>query len=54
MQQHMGTAAVSREMQQYIQACTECHNVCVTTVQHCLHLGGSREHFRLGWEYHGL
>lgn len=30
----------SPEMQQCIQLCQECHNICLQTVTHCLHMGG--------------
>ena len=36
----MGTSEMSQEMQQCVQICTECHKVCLTTVQHCLQMGG--------------
>jgi len=39
MHQH-GTQQTSREMQDCIQACQECHSVCLTTAQHCLQMGG--------------
>lgn len=28
------------EMQQCIQDCTNCHNICITTTEHCLQMGG--------------
>jgi hypothetical protein len=31
---------VSREMQQCVDECVRCHAICVTTVRHCLELGG--------------
>lgn len=37
------------EMQQCIANCTDCHNICVETAQHCLGMGGehaSAEHIR--------
>lgn len=46
----MSHEAPSAEMQQCIQNCTECHNICVATVTHCLQMGGPRaeaNHIRL-------
>lgn len=37
-------------MQDCIQACQACHNICVETTQHCLQMGGEHtrpEHIRL-------
>ena len=31
---------MSAMMQQCIQNCTDCHNICVKTIDHCLHMGG--------------
>jgi hypothetical protein len=31
---------MSAVMQQCIQNCTNCHNVCVETIDHCLQMGG--------------
>jgi len=30
----------SPEMQQCIENCTNCHNICVQTIDHCLRMGG--------------
>jgi hypothetical protein len=41
---------ISQDMRQCIENCTECHNVCVETVDHCLRLGGPHaeaDHIRL-------
>ena len=38
------------EMEQCIQNCTDCHNICVETTSHCLQLGGKHaeaNHIRL-------
>lgn len=32
---------ISGEMHECIQDCTDCHNVCLETVAHCLQLGGA-------------
>jgi hypothetical protein len=43
-------STISSEMQQCIQDCLECHNICLTTLNHCLHLGGKHaapEHINL-------
>jgi len=32
--------AMSAEMKQCIQNCTNCHNICVQTIAHCLQMGG--------------
>ena len=32
---------ISGEMRECIQECTDCHNVCLETVSHCLQLGGA-------------
>ena len=32
---------VSQEMEQCIEACTNCHHICVETVTHCLEKGGA-------------
>jgi hypothetical protein len=32
--------AISSEMQQCIDECTRCHNVCLSLVSHCLERGG--------------
>lgn len=34
------STAVSSETQPCIDECTRCYNVCLTTVSHCLELGG--------------
>jgi hypothetical protein len=31
---------LSNEMDQCIQNCTECHRVCISTLDHCLEMGG--------------
>lgn len=44
---HTATQALSREMQECIDNCTECHAICVATAVHCLEIGGrhaSRQH----------
>jgi hypothetical protein len=28
------------EMQECIDNCTQCHNICVETIDHCLEMGG--------------
>jgi hypothetical protein len=41
---------ISSEMRECIQNCSDCHNVCMETVDHCLHLGGAHaeaSHIRL-------
>lgn len=41
---------IGGEMRECIQRCTDCHNVCVETVSHCLELGGPHaeaRHIRL-------
>jgi len=35
----MGTQ-MSQQMQNCIQECTNCHNVCLQTITHCLQMGG--------------
>jgi hypothetical protein len=37
---HQSSTGISSEMQQCIDECTRCHNVCLATVSHCLELGG--------------
>src|SRR5258706_16233216 len=40
----------SREMEQCIENCTNCHALCIRTIQHCLGKGGrhaQRDHIRL-------
>jgi hypothetical protein len=40
----------SSEMTKCIENCTECHNVCLETLQHCIEKGGKHgesEHLRL-------
>lgn len=34
------TSQTTREMEDCIEACTECHSVCLATVRHCLERGG--------------
>lgn len=46
----MHHANVPARMRECISACTACHDVCVETVAHCLHKGGSHagpHHIRL-------
>ena len=41
---------ISDEMRACIQDCTDCHNVCLETIDHCLQLGGPHaeaSHIRL-------
>jgi hypothetical protein len=37
---HHPATHTSAEMQQCIDECTRCHNICLATVSHCLELGG--------------
>ncbi|RIH90558.1 hypothetical protein Mterra_00353 [Calidithermus terrae] len=37
-----GTTGMSPAMQACAEACGECHDVCLTAVQHCLQHGGQR------------
>jgi hypothetical protein len=37
---HHTTTHTSAEMQQCIDECTRCNNVCLATASHCLELGG--------------
>jgi hypothetical protein len=37
---HQSSTGTSSEMQQCIDECTRCHNVCLATVSHFLELGG--------------
>ncbi len=37
---HHTTTQIPREMQECINECTRCHAVCLSTVQHCLEMGG--------------
>ncbi len=42
-----GHTAMSKDMEQCIQACLDCYSVCTTTAAHCLDMGGqhaSRQH----------
>ena len=42
--------ATSRDMQECIENCTDCHAICVQTISHCLETGGKHaapEHIRL-------
>lgn len=44
---HTATQPMSREMQECINNCLECHRICLATAGHCLDMGGkhaSREH----------
>jgi hypothetical protein len=38
---HTKDFAITNEMRKCIEACTECHEICTETVQHCLTLGGA-------------
>jgi hypothetical protein len=38
--QHEPSTGISTEMQQCIDECTQCHNVCLSTLNHCLERGG--------------
>ncbi|MBX6342847.1 MAG: four-helix bundle copper-binding protein [Thermomicrobiaceae bacterium] len=40
MAQHAHGSEMSDEMRRCIQLCTECHQVCLETIAHCLQLGG--------------
>lgn len=33
-------AGISKDMQKCIDECLNCHSVCLSTVQHCLEMGG--------------
>jgi hypothetical protein len=47
---HQSSTGISSEMQQCIDECSRCHNVCLATVSHCLELGGKHAdpaHIRL-------
>ena len=49
MHTHAHTS-VSQRMQECIQECQNCHNICLETTIHCLEMGGehiSSEHIRL-------
>jgi len=37
---------MSADMQQCIQECLTCHSVCLSTVQHCLQMGGQHAEAR--------
>ena len=37
---HKSGHELSNEMDQCIRDCTECHRVCVSTLRHCLEMGG--------------
>ena len=37
---HQSSTAITTEMQQCIDECTRCHNVCLATASYCLELGG--------------
>ena len=42
--------AQQQDMQHCIQECTDCHQVCLRTIQHCLGMGGKhaeQQHIRL-------
>ncbi|WP_055591302.1 four-helix bundle copper-binding protein [Peterkaempfera griseoplana] len=40
MQQTGGTTRMSKEMQECVDACLACHNICEETISHCLQQGG--------------
>lgn len=47
---HTATHHVDREMEACIQACLDCHRICLQTVAHCLQQGGKHAepaHLRL-------
>ena len=49
MRQPMG-GHTSAEMQECIANCTECHTICLATIQNCLQLGGMHaepDHIRM-------
>ena len=37
---HTSSPTTTREMQECIDICLECHSICLMTIQHCLELGG--------------
>jgi len=37
---HTSSHTMTREMQECINTCNECHSICLATVQRCLELGG--------------
>lgn len=41
MAHHLASEHISREMQECIERCSNCHDTCVETVTHCLRQGGS-------------
>lgn len=44
------TEKMSADMQRCIEECSNCHDVCTTTIQHCLEMGGDHaeaSHIRL-------
>ena len=50
MHQMSMSSTISSEMQQCIQDCFDCHSICLTTLKHCLELGGKHaapEHISL-------
>lgn len=47
---YSGSSLLSQEMQECIQNCTDCHQICLAMVPHCLSLGGQHaapEHIKL-------
>lgn len=40
MQHNSVSHQASQEMQQCIELCLDCHSSCLTTMHHCLHMGG--------------
>ena len=50
MNNRQQTQQLSAEMQQCIQNCLDCHAICVTTMTHCLQMGGKHaepQHIKL-------
>jgi hypothetical protein len=47
---HTGNHEMTVEMRRCIEDCTECHQICLASVPHCLDMGGEHatpEHIRL-------
>jgi hypothetical protein len=50
MTHHLSAEHITDEMRECIMRCSDCHNVCVETVTHCLTIGGEHaavDHIRL-------
>src|SRR5437016_3712079 len=50
MDNQMRMDQLTSEMQACIQDCQDCHDICLTTMQHCLQMGGEhaeQAHIRL-------